>query len=88
MKKLILIAGIFTAGIMSANTISSNNEELFNSENEKEATLESLENTAKISDCVNIYHTTSCGVPAVTCQSGWSGTRMMEWAYALEANYC
>lgn len=38
--------------------------------------------------CVTIYHTTSCGVPASTCQSGWSGIRMMEWANTLEKNYC
>lgn len=89
MKKVILIAGILTAGITSANTISINSEKSTTSINEEEANSLEIEKVSKLSvECINIYHTTSCGVAAVTCQSGWSGPRMMEWAYALEENYC
>ena len=89
MKKVILFAGILTAGITSANTISINSEKSTTSINEEEANSLEIEKVSKLSvECINIYHTTSCGVAAVTCQSGWSGPRMMEWAYALEENYC
>lgn len=91
MKKVILIAGILIAGITSANTNtnSTNYEKSTTFINEEEANSEEIEKVSKLTvECINIYHTTSCGVAAVTCQSGWSGPRMMEWAYALEENYC
>jgi hypothetical protein len=56
--------------------------------NLKKLTRNALSKVAGGEGCVNIYHVTSCGVSAVTCQSGWSGPRMMEWAYALEAANC
>lgn len=93
---MILVAGIFAAGLVSANTTDSKAEktaEVSTSSVAKEKPEEKkpvgLSNdTGSGSDCTPIYHTTSCGVAASTCQSGWSGPRMMEWAYALEANYC
>lgn len=96
MKKIILVAGIFAAGVVSANTTDLNKEKetavvvtastTENAEEEKPAGL--TNDTERRADCITIYHTTSCGVPASTCQSGWSVDRMFEWAYALEANYC
>ncbi|PWW19392.1 MULTISPECIES: hypothetical protein [unclassified Chryseobacterium] len=92
MKKIILIAGILTAGIMSAATAPSKNEKSTTSKIQKENRIEVLKKDSKTkkkySKFYPIYYTTSCGVAAVTNQSNWSEAQIMAWTEALEANYC
>jgi|GEM_PF-1073328 len=93
MKKLILIIGILTAGIVSANTNSLTNEESSNIKTEKKIVVKSSEKDSKIVEKYSkvlypIYYTTSCGVSAVTNQTTWTEEQIMAWAAALEENYC
>lgn len=93
MKKFILIAGILTVGIMSANTFSVKNEKVISTKIEKLTTSKSLEKDNKLQISYlkafyPIYYTTSCGVAATTNQSNWTEAQMMAWADALESNYC
>ncbi|MGG7470186.1 bacteriocin-like protein [Chryseobacterium arthrosphaerae] len=61
---------------------------IYTMKNLKKLTRNALSKVSGGEGCINIYHVTSCGVSAVTCQSGWSGPRMMQWAHALEAANC
>ncbi|WP_261509789.1 hypothetical protein [Chryseobacterium paludis] len=88
MKKVILVAGILTAGVISANTTSSNNEKLSTFKSEKVITSKSLKKNSQLKKFYPIYYTTSCGIPATTNQTNWTGAQIMAWAEALETNYC
>lgn len=88
MKKLILVASIFVAGVVSAKTVTPKN-------GEKETAKCSNTEIQKISEKVELkakkldpfYAYTSCGVAAVTYQN-WTTEQGQIWANMIEANYC
>ena len=93
MKKMFLIAGILAAGFISANTKVETNEEFAISKNKNEIAIKSVEKDSQLNNQLvkalyPIYYTTSCGVAAVTNQTGWSEAQILGWAAALEENYC
>lgn len=88
MKKLILVASIFVAGVASAKTVTpkTGGEKTTQSLNSKEQSTSktSLLKSKKLQNWVGY---TTCGVVGITCQD-WTAAQANAWLDALEANYC
>ncbi|HAP95786.1 hypothetical protein [Epilithonimonas hominis] len=90
MKKLLLVATIGIAGLVSANTITVKSESDKKSQNKKEVVAK--KETKKIlksealseSECRVFY--ASC-TAAITCQE-WNPYQWFTWAQAIQENYC
>ncbi|WBV60987.1 hypothetical protein PFY12_02425 [Chryseobacterium camelliae] len=90
MKKMILIAGIFTASFISANTITvekksdkklQNNKEVVSN---KQIAKTSKAKTKKQRQCLAVSVTCTS---AYTCQD-WTPEQWMNWADQIQYNYC
>ncbi len=87
MKKMFLVAGIITAGVMSAKTAPTKNKKIVN--------IKTIINVQKVNKNLTLkaikpqmwYAETSCGVYASTFQD-WTPAQANAWLDALEANYC
>lgn len=82
MKKLILIAGIFTASIISANTNPSIKSSEKKSKNKKEIVTKTK--NKKEVRCLVFYATCTS---AYTCQD-WTNQQFIEWGNQIQDNYC
>ena len=83
MKKLLLLATIGVAGLMSAENSTSKNKKETNS---KDASKISKKATT-VGQCVTYFST--CGVTARTCATdGWGFNELQNWGNTIENNYC
>lgn len=82
MKKIILVAGIFTVGIISANTTTSTKKSDKKSQNKKEI----VSKTKKKKEVRCLVYQATC-TSAYTCQD-WSNQQFIEWANQIQDNYC
>ena len=88
MKKLILVASIFVAGVASAKTVTPKNGEEKTVKVSATTTEKFSKERVVMFDEGTIYYTASCAIQVSTYQPSWGWAEAQAWAALIEQNYC